>query len=595
MSKQAKVLAIATIFAFAALSGKCFAQPKPGCELAPTVPGKERDEFFGRLIAVHGGSAFRNPPEVRPTSPERRHTLEVRYAETELAGCAVRLRSYNGSLVGETIRAKPGETLFLRVVNNLPQVAPQPHPQDTMTGRHAGHFSFNVTNLHTHGLHTAPQGTKEAEGDNVFVEIQPGGSQDYEIRIPDAHPTGTFWYHAHFHGSTAIQVSSGMAGALIVEDGSDAKGGLDSVPVIAAARAQEKVFVLQQFAYGEDGLLESFDAPNNNNWLGRGIMVNGQFVPTIRIRPGEIQRWRFIHAGVQENLELALERAQGSGRLKLNEIAADGLALGRIVSWPAAKPIGRVRNLLLGPGYRSDVLVQGEAAGEYFLRDLPLRGADSIQVSFAALRLARRGAALTAEMVASETLVKPDSIIARVIVEGEPTDAKLPTSLELSDRVPSELTPIEDAELAGSDVHTAGFTVAPRRCSVDGACEPTDCTDSGPDCRLRFMIDGRIYAPDRRPRRLKLGTASEWVLTGNWAPHPFHIHVNPFRTKRLEPDANGEPVEMPVWKDTVIIPTMPAELRVRSRYTKFTGKFVLHCHILGHEDLGMMEDIEIFE
>src|SRR5207302_507082 len=71
---------------------------------------------------------------------------------------------------------------------------------------------FNGTNLHAHGLWVSPTGNS----DNVLISINPQVSFDYQYDIPPDHPSGTFWYHSHRHGSTALQVSSGMAGALIV-------------------------------------------------------------------------------------------------------------------------------------------------------------------------------------------------------------------------------------------------------------------------------------------------------------------------------------------------------------------------------------------
>src|SRR5258708_39789220 len=72
-----------------------------------------------------------------------------------------------------------------------------------------------ITNLHTHGLHVSPAGNS----DNVFREIPPGASFQYTFTIPPDHPSGTFWYHPHKHGSVAYQMANGMAGALIVEGG----------------------------------------------------------------------------------------------------------------------------------------------------------------------------------------------------------------------------------------------------------------------------------------------------------------------------------------------------------------------------------------
>jgi hypothetical protein len=71
-----------------------------GCALAPLKGGPERDKFFQGWIERYGGREFRNPPEVRPTTPVTRYTLEVRYGDNLIAGCAVHLRSYNGMPVG---------------------------------------------------------------------------------------------------------------------------------------------------------------------------------------------------------------------------------------------------------------------------------------------------------------------------------------------------------------------------------------------------------------------------------------------------------------------------------------------------------------
>jgi Multicopper oxidase len=177
-----------------------------------------------------------------------------------------------------------------------------------------------------------------------------------------------------------------MAGALIVEGGTDASGGLDTVPEIAAATkdGREKIFVLQQFNHDPDGTLEKFDPSEAASWKRRLTYVNGQLTPTIRMHPGEVQRWRFIHAGVQEAVSPSLDNH------RISQIAEDGIALGRLASWPSDTAITRpssdraeaFRNLVLGPGYRADFLVQASMTpGTYVLRDERLPASRSIQAS----------------------------------------------------------------------------------------------------------------------------------------------------------------------------------------------------------------------
>src|SRR5690349_12356967 len=172
---------------------------KPGCELVDID------------IQKFGGAPLLQPLAIQSATGRLDATLDVAYATNEVAGCEVKLRSYNGKLTGPTLRAKPGDTLYIKMKNSLP---PEPHSH---AGDHNIPHGFNSTNLHTHGLHVSPSDNS----DNVFREIGPGQSFDYVIAVPKNHAPGTFWYHAHLHGSTALQVSSGMAGMLIIEGGID--------------------------------------------------------------------------------------------------------------------------------------------------------------------------------------------------------------------------------------------------------------------------------------------------------------------------------------------------------------------------------------
>lgn len=574
-------------FVATAIATEAQSSDRAGCELPPRRPPAAVDQYYQTLFEKYGGADFRNPDEVRPTSEQSTYHLVVKYADNTIAGCNVRLRSYNGKLVGDTIRVKPGDTIYVSLENELPVVSGStPHPQDPLPGGHMTHqFSFNITNLHTHGLHTSPSGNS----DNVLIEIDPQQTQEYRIHIPESHPAGLFWYHAHFHGSTALQMSSGMAGALIVEGGKDANGGLDAVPEIAAA--QQKIFVLQQLRYGPDGQIEDFESALPRGKWRRSITVNGQFIPTIRMRPGEVQRWRFIHAGVEENINLSLDGH------KLFEIATDGNALGRMVAWPGSNPSDPLQSLVLGPGYRTEVLVQanslpqGTARQEFFLRDGPLPARLSLQAAAAATDLVANRTKLLATDILQEVVEKPARVIARVVVEGDPLNMALPTADAFTDRVPSTQKPIQPSELTG-DPQQIQLVTDLRSCSADGDCL-SHCDQPSDSCKQRYMVNGRVFNPAKEIS-LKLDHASKWtVSSGDAFAHPFHIHVNPFMMTRQEPDGTGKLVSAIVWKDTVSLPTDGTSISIMSRYTDFTGEFVLHCHILSHEDMGMMSLVKI--
>ena len=109
---------------------------------------------------------------------------------------------------------------------------------------------------------------------------------------------------------------------------------------------------------------------------------------------------------------------------------------------------------------------------------------------------------------------------------------------------------------------------------------------------ISFKIDGVSYDENDPPQTLKLGKTEEWTVQGTVANHPFHIHVNPFEVISIVA-ADGTPIVTdPVWRDTILMPA-DGVVKFRTRYDTFTGKFVQHCHILDHEDQGMMQLLEI--
>jgi FtsP/CotA-like multicopper oxidase with cupredoxin domain len=312
-----------------------------------------------------------------------------------------------------------------------------------------------------------------------------------------------------------------MAGALILE------GDFDDVPEIAQARDQ--VMIINQVPFDALGTVESFDTV----WpmqAARLTTINGQVEPIISMRPGEVQRWRFIHAGFHDLTPIGLD-----GHV-LHEIAADGIPL------PAVRT---QESILVSPGQRTDVLVQAGAPGTYTLRSLPFNQGEGPNRTWT---------------------------LARVVVAGEPLPMSLPTALP---RPP--LATIRDEEITG----TRQLTFSAR--------EPRT---GGDDFREFFyFVDGRQFDPDHVGQRVRLGAVEEWTVTNlHAADHPFHIHTNPFLVTRI----NDQPLAEPIWRDTVNVPGL-SSVTLRSRFEDFTGRLVLHCHIFNHEDIGMMQVVEIYD
>lgn len=619
-----------------------------------------------------GASAPTGHPPVRG---DRVLDLKIQYADSQIYNPStgsydkVHLRSYNGRdvdptkpYVSPTIEAVPGDTVRVTLDNQLPD---GPQPGDPGCASHNmladTPHCFNGTNLHTHGLWVNPSGN----GDNVLLSINPQTKFTYEYNIPSDHPAGTFWYHTHRHGSTALQVSSGMAGALIIRGSRlptmTSQGDLDTL--IPAAGVPERVLVLQQIQYacrntptvqgqlgtikqdvngryicnpGDVGTIEGYDQFGPRTWpnSGRYTSINGEVFDPARpmtATQGKVERWRMIHAGVRDTISLQFFRVR-DGKLKSGSkrligtggaaafikqtcgtapmaytlVAADGLTLAAAQETTLAT---------FQPGYRFDALVVFPEAGRYCVVDANAPKAGTVNglgIGPQLLSLVDVAAGTPVKSVRSQVQdrlvelaeeIMPADVQAKVV-------ADLKAGLRLSSFVPHP--DIADAEVAGNGTQELTFFI--------DTSKPAASFEVG---NTLASADARSYDPRRIDRKLPLGKAQEWTMQSHFDSHPFHIHVNPFQIVSIT-DPNGKDVSAsdavddaggPVdpqyrglkgmWKDTLWIksllpnPTAPAgfsglyTIKVRTRYERYIGEFVLHCHILDHEDKGMMQNVAV--
>jgi len=178
----------------------------------------------------------------------------------------VQTPTYEGALTGPTLRVKPGDSLRIEMINNLP-----PNPAQQRTGAFP-HDPF-TTNFHSHGLTVDPNGIS----DNVLRRFQPGTTNSIQIDIPANHLSGTMWYHPHKHGSVSFQFFGGMSGFLIIEGG---EGTLDEVPEVKAA--EEQLMAFQVIRTDQDGVTPYVDMaaiqfssdPQGNIGLWNAFIIN---------------------------------------------------------------------------------------------------------------------------------------------------------------------------------------------------------------------------------------------------------------------------------------------------------------------------------
>jgi len=461
-------------------------------------------------------------------------TLRAMPAVVEMgAAKPVTTCTYDGIVPGYTWEVAPGDTLRVNLVNDLPPLK-EIGPVD-MTRPHA----WTTTNLHTHGLHVSPKGNS----DNIFLHVQPGQSSQYEIAIPDDHPAGFFWYHPHKHGAVAQQVRAGMAGALIV------RGEIGEGEEIQAA--VEQTLILQAIELGGDfQLLDPIPHPSGNQafYPRTQILytVNGVMTPTIRMYPGEVQRWRLLNAAEGKFMSLRLEEHE------LHQIAWDGLTL------PEPEPTD---NLMLAAANRVDVLVKAGKPGRYALVLTP---GSSQHPGIPGMPHG------TPEPDAQETSeLKPRPVLL-LEVAGAGSEMALPAALPAFD---PEILPIAKQRVFAYSVERGANNEF-----------------------FTFGVNGTPYDPGNVPYQARLDTAEEWTLVNGidgklpQHAHGFHIHVNPFKVTKI----NGDPVSRPFWRDTFALSGQSADsFTCVMNFLDFDGMFVDHCHVLTHEDLGMMEAIEV--
>jgi FtsP/CotA-like multicopper oxidase with cupredoxin domain len=474
---------------------------------------------------------------------------------------------------GPTFRVKRGDSVHITLVNGLPadtstgcmnypasQSQNGNPPVDSMEDCFHGP---NRTNIHFHGFHVSPN----SPADNVLLDIPPGDTFHYAFRIPQTQSPGTHWYHPHKHGSVALQVTNGMSGAFIVEG-----GGLDS---LAAAYDMRDVLVAVQEIDTEPNLM----GPT----VARAKLVNGKFAPTIVMRPGEVLRMRLVNENISATAtyQILFDSSAATGP-RLYDIARDG------VQYAPANydTLASDTNLYVAPGNRLDMFVRAPGTpGVHTLRAQVVRADTSSQ---------SRKRRENRPLATSQTLFR-----VRVVNDGSTYNTTLPGALPalppfLANLDPSVTTP--SIQLMFTETGNPGNNKTP----------PSFFLGTNANPYQKFNSDSMFYT-------MPLGATQMWQvsnLSPNGINHPFHIHINPFQVVQVfAPDTADPNADYyaflnqasqggnPVWMDVVPLPLPNGDtagyVLIRQQYTQFSGPFVMHCHILGHEERGMMQKIAI--
>jgi FtsP/CotA-like multicopper oxidase with cupredoxin domain len=492
-----------------------------------------------------------------------------------------------------TLRAKPGDLVILTLKNDLKDLGPssansasapalQQHMNMSAEGGKqsdscaAEMMARDSTNLHFHGLTVPPVCHQD---DVLHTSIQPGDPPfEYRFRIPDNEPPGLYWYHPHIHGFTKEQVLGGASGALIVEGIERADSAVAGLPErVLVIRDQDLLNpnappskwepVVPKMLFDRDG-----DAANTGTGFGKpakDLSINYVPVPypdyppaRIEMKSEEQQLWRVVNASGITYLNL--EVLFGHKPQLLGLVAMDGVPLNTVglsrdfVDWQT--------HLGVPPGARVEFIVKGPAEGESGM--LVTKTVDT-------------GAGGEND---------PNRALATIAASNDAPEPSL--HLESS----PEPLPASSSPWLGS--------VAPVRTRRLYFSEKL-LDPNNPNSATEFYItvEGQTPAPFD-PKTgvpnivVKQGTVEDWIIENRSSElHAFHIHQLHF----LLLDYRGKPVNEPFLRDTVNVPYYDGKaleypsvkLRMDFRDPNTVGDFVYHCHLLEHEDGGMMGMIRV--
>jgi FtsP/CotA-like multicopper oxidase with cupredoxin domain len=458
---------------------------------------------------------------------------------------------YQGAQVeAPTLRLNPGDRLILNLTDNI--LAPfdrfgdaRKPPMESMHAHGAGHptrgpddpcsgqeMMGGSTNIHFHGLNISPTCHQD---DVINTIIQAGDPAfQYNIQIPANDSPGMYWYHPHVHGNTTTQVEGGAAGAIIVEGNLQGTQGLP-----------ERVLVIRQQFQNPNSWIPG---PNELTINFQPAISPGEPAPVMNVQSGQAEFWRIVNATTQAFLTLQIQF--GTTPQQLQILALDGI--------PLQTPINET-TINLPPAGRAEFIMPGLPAGQSgtFLTNGydtgPVGNPNPVQV--------------LANLVGAANAKVPHPAIHTVKPPTEPQRfaglvAQIPTttrSLYFSEQT------------IGSNGPTQYFI-----------------TVNGQKPRIFHMDDPPAITTN-------VGAVEDWTIENRAGEaHAFHIHQIHFLVMAI----NGVPVANPELQDTFILPTWSGSgpypnvtLRMDFRDPNIAGTFVYHCHILDHEDGGMMSKI----
>ena len=390
---------------------------------------------------------------------------------------------------------------------------------------------MNMSNLHFHGLHVSPRFPQD---DVLTMHAMPGEWLHYLLSIPLDQPPGLYWYHPHPHGESDRQVLDGMSGAIVVE-------GIERyVPELSKLRERLLVVRAVDLEHNDEAetlksrmAIPATPCGASTEKVERIFTVNGAVRPSIDIASGERQFWRILNAAADRYLDVQVDGQP------FEVVALDGMPL---AYHNPNEPERLVDHFLLPPAGRIEAIVTGPPQGS--VTALRTRCVDT----------------------GPDGDANPEMVLADVVARArESKSTNRP--LAIKGAAVYKIARVDHLEKSIPDF-VATFTE----------------DDHG------FYINGRKFEVQSEPMlRVKVGSYQHWrILNPTREIHPFHIHQVHFWSYA----ENGVRRSHPEWLDTANVPA-GGSIDIIMDFTDpiIRGMSVFHCHLLNHEDKGMMAKI----
>nr|WP_306267560.1 multicopper oxidase domain-containing protein [Pararhizobium sp. IMCC3301] len=355
--------------------------------------------------------------------------------------------------------------------------------------------------------------------------------------LPVRQAGATLFYHSHAHGQTGAQVYSGLAGLLLIADdqeeslGLPTEYGVDDLPLVLQDRQFENGYMV-----APGGMMSRMAG-----WRGDTIVVNGTPNAVTRV-PGQRVRLRLLNGSNARIFNLSF-----SDRRSFHWIASEGGLLNAPVS---------LKSISLAPGERAEILVDFSDRKVVALQTAPDTNLPMMMGPLSRIR--EFGDDLFGSN--GERILQFEPFL------GEEPSTPLPE--RLASRPPLNTSRIER-----------------RRRFVLGMGGMGGGMMGGMGSTGGMTINGRAFAMDRVDERIELGSTEIWEVSSDMMSHPFHIHGVQFEVMSRN---GGKPLERDAGSRDTVVVREPVELLVRFEQPAVEAPFMYHCHILEHEDDGMM-------